>query len=99
MNLFAILCELERREIRHCPTSLANVNNSIQNLLLWNMTMAGTRNIKCTFVSCLSCAGQAILAVSTAGHGCACGPRLGTIRPAGERTACLLLAAAELIDP
>lgn len=59
------------------------------------MTVAVTGNVKCTFISSFSCAGQAVLAVSTAGHGCACGPHLRTIRPAGERRACLLMAAGK----
>lgn len=61
--------------------------------------MAVSGNVNCTFVSCLSCAGQAVLAVSTAGDGCARGPHLGAIRPAGERTACLLWQQADFRDP
>lgn len=88
----ATLSELEKRETIHYPTSLANVNNSTQMLLLWNI-MAVTGKVKCPFLSCVCCAGQAVLAVSTAGDGCARGPHLGAVRPAGERRAWLLVAA------
>lgn len=40
ITLFAIVCELEKRETIHYPTFLANVNNFTQTVLLWAMTVA-----------------------------------------------------------